>query len=176
MSVVALDSVTYAHAAPGDGPELAAMAAASFTATFGHLYAPADLAAFLDRTFGAGGLPAQLADPAYRVRLARAGERIVGYAKLGPVLFPGDWPTDAIELHQLYLLGEWQGTGIAPTLMDWALAVAREGGAREMILSVFVDNHRARRFYERYGFAEIGRYTFMVGDHEDDDRIMRLIL
>ena len=166
----------YADAVPGDGPELAAMAAASFTATFGALYAPADLAAFLDGAFGPAGLPAQLFDPGYRVRLARVDGAIVGYAKLGPVLFPGDWPADAIELHQLYVLAPWRGAGVADALMAWALADARGAGAGEMILSVFVDNHRARRFYARYGFVEIGRYAFMVGTHEDDDRIMRLML
>ena len=166
----------HADAVPADGPELAAMAAASFTDTFGSLYAPANLAAFLDAAFGAEGLPAQLGDPAYCVRVARIDGAIVGYAKLGPVMFPGDWPADAIELHQLYLLAAAQGTGVGDALMAWALAAARAGGAREMILSVFVDNHRARRFYQRYGFVEIGRYAFMVGSHQDDDRIMRLVL
>lgn len=169
-------AVDHADAIPGDGPELAAMARGAFTATFGALYAPDDLAAFLARAFGAAGLPAQLRDPAYRVRLARAKGRIVGYAKLGPVLFPGAWPATAIELHQLYLLPRWQGTGVADALMTWAIDAARAGGAEEMILSVFVDNHRARRFYERRGFVEIGRYAFMVGSHEDDDRIMRIAL
>ena len=38
------------------------------------------------------------------------------------------------------------------------------------------DLDRARRFYERYGFEEIGRYDFRVGETIDDDRIMRLRL
>ena len=41
---------------------------------------------------------------------------------------------------------------------------------------MFVDNHRARRFYERYGFEAVGRYDFMVGTHADEDLIMRLKL
>ena len=45
-----------------------------------------------------------------------------------------------------------------------------------MTLSVYVDNHRARRFYEKRGFEEVGQYKFMVGNHEDDDRIMRVKL
>ena len=39
---------------------------------------------------------------------------------------------------------------------------------------MYVDNHRARRFYERYGFEAVGRYTFMVGNHADEDHLMRL--
>lgn len=168
--------IAYRDAVPGDGAALAAMAARSFTDTFGTLYAAADLTAFLDASFGPTGLPAQIDDPAYAIRLACDGDRIVGFAKLGPIAFPGDWPADAIELHQLYVLRDWHGAGVGPALLEWAIATARGQGARSLILSVYVDNHRARRFYARHGFVEIGRYTFMVGSHPDDDRIMRLTL
>lgn len=168
--------IAYRDAVPADGPELAQMARRSFTETFGALYRQEDLARFLDQSFGATGLPADLTDPVYRVRVATQDGRIVGYCKIGPVTFPGDWPASAMELHQLYILGEHHGAGLAVALMDWALDRMRALGATEVVLSVYVDNHRARRFYERYGFEEIGKYTFMVGDHEDDDRLMRLKL
>ncbi|WP_375397206.1 GNAT family N-acetyltransferase [uncultured Sphingomonas sp.] len=168
--------IAYRDATATDGDELAAMARRCFTQTFGNLYRQSDLAAFLDTTFGAAGLVGDLGDPDYAVRLATEDEAIIGYCKIGPVAFPGDWPPHAIELHQLYVLAPWQGTGVAATLMDWAAGHARAVGAREMILSVYVDNHRARAFYERRGFLEFGKYVFMVGDHEDDDRLMRLML
>lgn len=168
--------IAYRDAVPADGPELAQMARRSFTETFGTLYRQEDLARFLDQSFGATGLPADLADPAYSIRVATQDGRIVGYCKIGPVTFPGDWPASAMELHQLYILGEHHGAGLAVALMDWAIDRMRTLGASEIVLSVYVDNHRARRFYERYGFEEIGKYTFMVGDHEDDDRLMRLKL
>lgn len=168
--------IDYRDALPADGAELAQVARRCFTETFGNLYRQEDLATFLDAAFGATGLPSQLSDPAYAVRLATQDGAIVGFCKIGPVVFPGDWPENAIELHQLYILGPWQGEGVAPVLMDWALGSARARGAREIILSVYIDNHRARRFYDRYGFVEIGQYTFMVGDQPDDDRLMRLEL
>jgi ribosomal protein S18 acetylase RimI-like enzyme len=168
--------IAYRDALPGDGAELAQVARRCFTETFGTLYRQEDLAAFLDAAFGATGLPSHLTDPAYAVRLATHDGVIIGFCKVGPVAFPGDWPADAIELHQLYILGPWQGEGVAPALMDWALDTAQARGASEVILSVYVDNNRARRFYERYGFVEIGQYTFMVGNKPDDDRLMRLQL
>ena len=45
-----------------------------------------------------------------------------------------------------------------------------------MQLTVYVDNHRAKAFYERRGFVEVGRYDFMVGNHADEDIIMRVAL
>ena len=168
--------IAYRAATAADGRELAKVAARSFTEAFGTLYRPSDLATFLEQAFGVHGLPSQLDDPAYRVHVATDSGRIVGFAKLGPVAFSGDWPADAIELYQLYVLASHHGDGVGPALMAWAIDYARSIGRSQMILSVYVDNHRARRFYERRGFEEIGRYTFMVGEQEDDDRIMRLML
>ena len=169
--------IGYRDAVPADGAALGVMAKRSFTETFGTLYRPEDLATFLDQTFGENGLPAQLSDPAYAVRVAvDESGAIVGFAKTGPVAFPGDWAATAVELHQLYVRGDQHGAGVGPALMDWAIDAARVGGRTELILSVYVDNARAIRFYERYGFVEIGRYVFMVGEQPDDDRIMRLAL
>lgn len=169
-------AIEYRDAIPGDGNELAQVARRCFTETFGTLYRQEDLKAYLDSAYGEDGLIGVLRDPAYRVRLATVDGRIIGYCTMGPVGFPGEWPTGAVELHNLYLLGPWQGEGVAPVLMDWGLNWAREHAATEIILSVWVDNLRAKKFYQRYGFVEFGKYAFMVGEQADDDRLMRLIL
>ncbi|MEI9850419.1 MAG: GNAT family N-acetyltransferase [Sphingomonas sp.] len=168
--------IAYADAVTADGRELAEVAKRAFTETFGTLYRAEDLSRFIDEAFGAGGLPSQIDDPAFAVRLARDDGRIVGFAKIGPVVFPGDWGPGDIELHQLYVLGGWHGEGVGPALMDWVIATARARGYDRMVLSVFVDNLRAQRFYARYGMREIGSYEFRVGEQIDDDRIWALAL
>lgn len=169
--------IAYDRPTTRDRAELAAMAERSFVETFGTLYAPADLATFVGEAFGPAGLPAQIDNPAYRLRVARAAGSIVGFAKLGPLALPAPAPAPgAVELCQLYVLAAHHGTGIAQALMDWAMAEARAGGAPELYLSVFADNRRAQRFYARYGFAEVGRYAFKVGTQLDDDRIWRCAL
>jgi ribosomal protein S18 acetylase RimI-like enzyme len=60
--------------------------------------------------------------------------------------------------------------------MDWAIATAREQGAQDLYLSVFIENERAKRFYVRLGFERIGTYAFPVGHHVDEDDLMRLAL
>lgn len=168
-------SVTFRTAGVEDAAPLAELGAASFTATFGHLYEPADLALFLDNHRVERWL-AELSDPGFAVRVAEEAGAMVGYAKLGPPQLPFAPRGRAAELRQLYVLAPWHGRGVAQTLMEWVIAEARRDGAGHLYLSVFINNARARRFYERYGFEEEGRYVFMVGTHADEDIVMRLTL
>jgi GNAT superfamily N-acetyltransferase len=110
------------------------------------------------------------------VRLIEDDGVPAAYAKVGPPTLPFEPRGASIELRQFYVLKPWQGAGISHALMAWAIEEAIRRGADDLYLSVFVDNHRARRFYERYGFTFVGPYTFMVGTHEDEDHVMRLSL
>lgn len=168
-------TVTYRDATVADAAVVAAIGARTFIATFGHLYSPANLAVFL------GGhtiehWAATLASDA-GVRLAEADGAAIGYARIGPLTFEVDIADRAArQLYQLYVDPPWHGSGVAAALLDWAVGAARTRGAAELWLSVFVDNPRARAFYRRHGFVEVMPYTFMVGDHADDDILCRLAL
>ena len=170
-----MDDVVFRTAGPADAEAMAQLGRDTFTETFGHLYSPENLAAFLVN-HSEEKWRGELSDPAFAVRLAEAGGRAVAYAKLGPPSLPFEVKGAPIELRQFYVLRPWHGIGVATALMAWVLGEARARGAEALYLSVFVDNHRARRFYERYGFEYVGKYHFMVGTHADDDLIMRLTL
>jgi len=159
------------------GEPLNAMAQQCFVETFGHQYTVDDLTAFVAQSYGPDGLLRDLANPAYHWRVAADDGRIAGYVKVGPVGVPAPDPLPgALELKQLYVLRPWHGTGVAAGLMDWAIANARERGAPELYLSVFDHNHRAKKFYARYGFADIGACEFHVGTQIDEDRMWRRTL
>ncbi|OAN59226.1 GNAT family N-acetyltransferase [Sphingomonas sp. TDK1] len=162
----------YRDATPADAAAIDALFRESFSATFAHLYAPENLASFFAK-FSVDGWVAELADPTFAFRVVEDADGIIGYCKLGPISLPANPHGPAMELRQLYLRERAKGSGAAQALMDWALATARTRGAGELWLSVYIDNHRAKRFYQRYGFEDRGPYTFMVGNHADEDRLMR---
>lgn len=168
-------SVAYREASVADAATLAAIGARTFVATFGHLYSPANLAAFLVNHRPERWAAALAGEAA--VRLAEVDGTAVGYARIGPLTFPvDDDGRAALQLYQLYVDPPWHGSGVAPTLLAWAVATARQRGAADLWLSVYVGNPRARAFYARAGFVEVAPYTFMVGDHADDDILCRLAL
>jgi ribosomal protein S18 acetylase RimI-like enzyme len=146
-----------------------------FCDTFAHLYRSEDLNMFL-ASFGVDDWESDLANPAFAIRVSEADGNPVAYCKLGPQKLPVETKRPSMVLDQLYVLTEYHGSGMAQSLMTWAFDEAQSRGAEELYLTVYVDNHRARRFYDRYGFEPVGRYDFMVGNHADEDIIMRKVL
>jgi ribosomal protein S18 acetylase RimI-like enzyme len=168
-------TITYRDAVPADAAALVELGRATFIETFGHLYRPEDLAAFL-LNHNEDGWREQLSSPSYATRIVEADGAAIGYAKVAPVKLPVEIHEPSIELHQLYVLKPWHGSGVARALMAWVLDEARRQHARTLYLSVYSENHRARRFYEGYGFRFVADYAFMVGNQADADCILRLSL
>ena len=168
-------TTTYRPAELGDAAALKELFAESFVETFGHLYRPADLQDFLDDNSEAKW-QSNLTDPQVAIRVAELDGSLAGFIELAPKKLPYETSAPALELRRLYLRSTALGRGIGDELMRWALQEGAARGAQELVLSVYVDNHRARRFYERHGFEAVGKYDFMVGSHADEDLILRHII
>jgi len=168
-------TVGYRLATADDAEALAELGVRTFTDTFGHLYQPGDLEIFL-QNHSPENWDKALSDPAFEVCVAEQDGTLVGYVKLGPPHLPFEPRGEAAELRQLYVVEEVKGQGVADALIQWVIERARDLGADNLYLSVFTENHRARRFYEKYGFEPEGTYAFMVGTHADEDVVMRLKL
>ena len=168
-------TISYRNACSADLGAIDRVFRESFCDTFAHLSRPEDLAAFLGQ-FTPEAWAEEFGDARYAFRLAEDAGQPVGFVKLGPSSLPLESADSAVELRQLYVLTSHLGAGVGVELMDWALAEARRRQVRDLYLTVYTDNHRARRFYARYGFEELGPYAFMVGEQADEDIIMRLRL
>jgi ribosomal protein S18 acetylase RimI-like enzyme len=168
-------TIEYRTASAADAAALADLGARTFTHTFGHLYQPSDLEQFL-QNHSPDNWDKELNDPAFAVCVAELADALIGYVKLGPPHLPFEPRGEAAELRQLYVVEEVKGQGVADALMDWAIERARDRRADYLYLSVFTENLRARRFYEKYGFEPEGTHAFMVGSHADEDIVMRLTL
>lgn len=170
-----MSDIVYRDATEDDAAALAAFAARTFVQTFGHLYPPEDLSAYLAAKYGAATQAREIRDPTTRYRLALRDGEIVGYCMMGALDIDVD-DAAALELHRLYVDKDLKGAGVAAALMDDCLAWARRKGASALYLSVWENNARAQAFYKRYGFAHVGEHKFMVGRVADRDFIWRLAL
>ena len=169
------------RATPDDAEALSTLSRECFTQTFGHLYAPGDLSAFVDKAYSPSVLRAELADPERATWLlfdeaAPASSRAnpIGYVTACPAHLPHPEvaPGDG-EIQRLYILRGHQGGGRGTALLRTALEWLERDGPRTLWIGVWSENHGAQRFYARHGFEVVGEYSFMVGDHADREFITR---
>lgn len=166
-------------AVPQDAPALAALKLATFRESFvdggfAIPYPADDLAAFIAATYAPERVLAELTACDHATWIATAGDRMIGYAHVGPCKLPHPEVTaQAGELYQLYIRNEVQGIGLGKRLLDIALdhlAVARPG---PIWLGVWSGNRRAQAVYARRGFVQVGDYAFPVGTWRDQEYIYR---
>jgi GNAT superfamily N-acetyltransferase len=96
-------------------------------------------------------------------RLALEGNEVAGHVALSLITTedPDPAPPGTVNLWQLFVRRPWQGQGIATELMRQAVAEAGRRGFSTLRLWTPRGAGRARRFYEREGWAHTGRV------HED---------
>ena len=169
-----LQAAVVRRARLADAPVLARIGAETFTETFGHLYPPRDLAAFLAEAHSTERAAADLARPHTAAWLASVQDHVVGYALAGRCELPHAEVADADgELKRIYLLSRARNGGLGGRLFDAAIGWLQEGGPRTVWIGVWSENHGAQRFYARRGFAKVGEYGFAVGETIDREFILR---
>lgn len=162
------------RAGPDDAETIAALGAATFVETFGHLYPPADLAGFLAQAHSLARARADLSDPASAIWLLEAAGAAVGYVLAGPCGLPHPQASAQDgEIKRLYLLRSAQNGGWGGRLFEAALAWLQARGPRAVWIGVWSENYGAQRFYERRGFVKVGEYGFAVGGTVDHEFILR---
>lgn len=168
------DRYTLRRATPEDAGTLSALATRTFVETFGHLYPPEDLQAFLDEAYPADRQRVILEHPGYAVWLLEQEGVAVGHAAAGPCGLPHPQvaPGDG-ELKRLYLLKEQQNRGWGSRLLQTALAWLEREGPRTLWVGVWSENSGAQRLYGRHGFERVGEYGFPVGRVRDREFILR---
>jgi GNAT superfamily N-acetyltransferase len=94
--------------------------------------------------------------PGHRLAVATIARRVVGFVSLGPERERARGSTGRGEIWAFYLHPDVWGSGIADRLIEHAHERLLAEGFVEAVLWVLDDNPRARRFYERHGWAATG--------------------
>ena len=162
------------RAGVSDAAVLAELGATTFVETFGHLYSPEDLQAFLGESHTVEAYAKVLANPDYALWIAERDGVAIGYAQAGRCGLPhADVRPEDGELKRLYVRAGTQGGGTGRALMDAAMDWLLRDGPRPLWISVWSENLGAQRFYARYGFEFAGEYEFIVGAQRDREFMYR---
>jgi ribosomal protein S18 acetylase RimI-like enzyme len=101
------------------------------------------------------------------VMVAISDEKLVGWCDVLRKPRPTQRHTGVLGMG---VMADYRGRGIGKALMAAALAAAKEKGFTRIELTVRVDNPRAKRLYEQFGFVEEGlcrRHMCLDGAYAD---------
>jgi ribosomal protein S18 acetylase RimI-like enzyme len=158
-------------AAVADASILATISAEMFVETYARFNDPANLAAHVAARFNPAQQAAELHAPRATMLLGFIGDetRPAAYAYFGPGETPPE-VTDpgAVEIKRFYVASSYHGLGVARTMMRAVI----ERAAATLWLGVWERNPRAIAFYEKVGFATVGRTTYDLGTDRQQDLVM----
>ncbi|MFI7383137.1 ribosomal protein S18-alanine N-acetyltransferase [Streptomyces sp. NPDC049813] len=110
-----------------------------------------------------------------RYVVAYEGERLVGYGGLAASGTSADGGrADGADVQTIAVARDHWGTGLGARLLTELLRHATAFEAAEVMLEVRVDNTRAQKLYERFGFEPIGFRRGYYQPGNVDALVMRL--
>jgi ribosomal protein S18 acetylase RimI-like enzyme len=166
---------TIRRAIVSDAMLLAELGARTFSDTFAADNNPEDMTAYLATSFNPEKQATELADPLCTFLIAEMGGTAVGYAMLrggGGEALSGVNAENSIELVRFYVSQEWHRCGIGNALMQACVNESRRQDFRTLWLGVWEHNGRAREFYRRWNFRDVGEHIFHLGSDAQNDILM----
>ena len=149
----------------------------TFLETFTEGNSEENMKKYLEEGFAEEKLLSELQNPNAEFYFATSEGDVIGYLKLNF----GDSQTElkdnsALEIERIYVLKDYHGKGVGQLLYKKALVIAQMKKVSYVWLGVWEENPRAISFYKKNGFMEFDKHIFKLGDDEQTDIMMKLVL
>lgn len=149
----------------------------TFFETFSDTNTAEDMQEYLEKSFYKDKLLAEVENPQSEFYFAQENREVIGYLKLNFAQSQTELKNEnSVEIERIYVLNAYQGKKVGQKLYEKALAVAKERKAQFLWLGVWEKNEKAIRFYQKNGFAPFDKHIFVLGNDEQTDIMMKLLL
>ncbi|MDO5519020.1 MAG: GNAT family N-acetyltransferase [bacterium] len=109
--------------------------------------------------------------------IIRSKEEAVAYMKVNfDKAQTEEGHSNTLEVQRIYVLKEYKGKRIGKALIQRAINIAKNHNLDYVWLGVWEHNFAAIKFYEKQGFKKFSSHVFKLGDDEQTDNLMKLIL
>lgn len=157
--------------------ELQELSIKTFSQTFSEDNTQEDLNKYINTSYSIEKLTDELNNSNSQFYFACIEAVPVGYIKLNINDAQSEqFDLQAIELERIYVDRDFLGKHVGGALLDYALDIAKKGKYSYIWLGVWEENYRAIRFYEKNGFVAFDKHIFKMGDDEQTDLLMKLVL
>jgi len=142
----------------------------------GHSASPEDMQHYVGKNMSEEAFAAELSDPENLYYIIYSDGEPVGYAKI--VLNdpnPNVAAQNVTKLGRIYILKKFLGQPYGKELFDHILNISKQHAQAGMWLNVWIENHRAIKFYHKQGFKIVGSHDFEVSPtHINPNHVMFL--
>jgi ribosomal protein S18 acetylase RimI-like enzyme len=149
----------------------------TFSETFSAGNSEENMKNYLEEGFSEEKLSQELNDPNTAFYFATQDDVVIGYLKLNFGASQTELQDEgALEIERIYVLKDFHGKSVGQVLYNKAIDIAKEKKTKYVWLGVWEENPRAISFYKKNGFVEFDKHIFILGDDEQTDIMMKLIL
>ena len=160
-------------AKPNDAVALAKLAEKTFRDTFGADNSATDMDQHCLEAYGAQIQTLEILDPEIDTFVCEFENQLIAYTQLSWLQAPSCvQAVNPVEIRRFYVNSPWHGQGIAQTMMNRLLEHVTSKNADQIWLGVWEHNPKARRFYQKMGFLEVGDHVFQLGSDPQRDLIL----
>lgn len=149
----------------------------TFYETFSNDNTKEDMENYLKENFSYEQVEREIKNNYSKFYIVENDEEVVAYMKLN---FDNAQTEkdhyNTIEVQRIYVLQEYKGKQIGKKLMQKAIEIAKDKNLNYIWLGVWEHNINAIKFYEKLGFKKFDTHIFKLGDDEQTDYLMKLIL
>ena len=172
-----MTSITIKQVTLNDLEQLQKIGIKTFYETFKEYNSAEDMQNYLDTSFNLEKLKAEVSNKDSQFYFAMLDNQVVAYLKVNFGQAQTDLQdTQALELERIYVLKEFFGQKVGQILHDKAIEIAKQHNLDYIWLGVWEHNPRAIQFYKKNGFVEFSQHIFKVGNDEQIDILMKLLL
>lgn len=149
----------------------------TFAETFTEHNTKEDLDKYLEESFSNEKLSSELNNLYSSFYFAEIEDNVVGYLKINFGASQTELKdNEALEIERIYVLQAFHGKKLGQALYEKAIAIAKEMKVKYVWLGVWEQNHRALQFYKKNGFVPFDTHIFKLGNDEQTDIMMKLVL
>lgn len=161
----------------GEVEQLRDISVSTFTETFASVNSAENMANYLANNLSKQKLADELNTTGSEFYFAILNQQIIGYLKINTGKAQTELKeANSLEIERIYISKEYHGKKAGQFLYESAVQIAAEKSADYIWLGVWEHNRRAISFYRKNGFVEFDKHSFMLGDDEQTDIMMRKAL
>lgn len=149
----------------------------TFYETFSDENTKEDMEDYLKENFSYEQLESEIKNDGSRYYIVENNEEVVAYIKLNfekAQTEPGH--DNTLEVQRIYVLQKYKGKHIGKLLMKKTIEIGKGNNLNYIWLGVWENNISAIKFYEKLGFEKFDTHIFKLGEDEQTDHLMKLIL